>query len=273
MKRDIPDLPRKGLARTGHGMREKRVAEAEAKGAFPVWQLSGAGAVGSQVIMGLPMLARLRQTFDKDIAVWPFEPLTPAIAIVEIWPSLIAKAVNATMPEGQIKDAHQVQLLAQTLSGMPPGDLTQLLEVPTTNEGWILGLGHEGMLERAALGAHAPPPLKNDCFAMPQGAHWTPVDYALQHLRDKLTCVTSTETVALKDAADRFLAQDVRCVRSHPPPPMPPWTVMALQGPHLRALRAYNWSMGVLPQAHPTQKSPTRLCHPHPDGGKPTRRR
>ncbi len=219
LKRDIPHLPRKGLARTDHGMTEKRQAETHAKGAFPVWQLSGAGAVGSQVIMGLPMLARLRHAFGPNIAVWPFEPLTPPIAIVEIWPSLIAKAVNETMPDGQIKDAHQVQLLAQTLSRMPPSDLTHMLDVVPTNEGWILGLGHEDMLAQAALSPTAPPPLRNDCFAMPQGAYWTPVDEAQKHLRDKLACVTATQSVALQHAAGRFLAQDVSALRSHPPAP------------------------------------------------------
>ena len=96
LNRDIAHLPRKGLNRAGHGMPEKRDAEKQAKGAFPVWQLSGAGAVGSQVIMGLPVLARLRKTFGQDLCVWPFEPTDRPIAVVEIWPSLIAKAVTST---------------------------------------------------------------------------------------------------------------------------------------------------------------------------------
>lgn len=219
LKRDIDDLPRKGLARTNHGVTEKRTAEQQAKGAFPVWQLSGAGAVGGQVIVGLPTLARLRKAFGMDLAVWPFEPLSKPIAIVEIWPSLISKAVAATQPADQIKDAHQVMLLAQTLSSMSEHDLTTLLNAPKTNEGWILGIGHEDMLADAALGQLTPPPLKNDCFAMPQGAHWTPVETAQKHLRDQLTCVTGTETIALKDAAGRFLAEDVKSSRAHPPAP------------------------------------------------------
>ena len=28
-----------------------------------------------------------------------------------------------------------------------------------------------------------PPPLKNDCFALPQGTNWTPVDDALERLK------------------------------------------------------------------------------------------
>lgn len=219
LKRDIPDLPRKGLARTDHNMPEKRAAERLAKGAFAVWQLSGAGAVGSQVIMGLPMLARLRDRFAPEVAVWPFESLDQPIAIVEIWPSLIARAVTATQPEGEIKDAHQVMLLAQTLSGLPPRDIAKLLDVPRNAEGWILGLGHKAMLEEAALAQHAPPPLKNDCFAMPQGATWTPVDEALAHLQAQLYGVTQDEVIPLDAATGRFLSEDVTAKRAHPPAP------------------------------------------------------
>jgi molybdopterin molybdotransferase len=219
LNRDIDNLPRKGLARTPRDLPEKRKAEEHAKGAFPVWQLSGAGAVGSQVIMGLPTLARLRETFGADVAVWPFEPLKSPIAIVEIWPSLISKTVAATQAPDQIKDAHQVTLLAQTLSGMAPDDLGRMLDVPPTDEGWILGLGHEDMLAQAASQQLMPPPLQNDCFAMPQGAHWTPVDKAQQHLKDNLTCVTGTQEITLHTAAGRVLAQDVKAARAHPPTP------------------------------------------------------
>jgi molybdopterin molybdotransferase len=217
LKRDIENLPRKGLARQDHSMTEKRAAEGSAKGAFPVWQLSGAGAVGSQVIMGLPMLSRLRKKFGTDVAVWPFEALDCPIALVEIWPSLIAKAVAATQPAGRIKDAHQVTLLAQTLSALAPDDLGQLLDVPPTPEGSILGLGHEVMLDHAARKQLTPPPLRNDCFAMPQGAHWTPVDEALAHLTAELHCVTGVEETSLPQAAGRFLAEKVIANRSHPP--------------------------------------------------------
>jgi len=64
-----------------------------------------------------------------------------------------------------------------------------------------------------------PPPLRNDCFAMPQGAHWTPVETALKHLRDQLTAISVTETAPIAGAAKRFLAQDVVALRSHPPTP------------------------------------------------------
>ncbi len=217
LQRDIPDLPRKGRDRHGHGMNEKRAAENIAKGAFPVWQLAGAGAVGSQVIMGLPMLARLRRRFDTALRVWPFEPLDSPVAIVEVWPSLIAKAVAATMPEGRVKDAHQVALLAEVLSRLPLDTLHTLLNAPATPEGSIFGADQPDLLINAAMTGATPPPLRNDCFAMPQGAHWTPVADALDHLRRNLSAVTGMETLDLSDTAGRFLAEDVTAERSHPP--------------------------------------------------------
>lgn len=213
LQRDIPDLPRKGLARHGDHPPEKRAAEENANGTFPVWQLSGAGAVGSQVIMGLPVLARLRKRFD--VAVWPFEPLSRAIAFVEVWPSLIAKTIAASQPKDKIKDAHQVFVFAQTLSQMPAPMMQKLLNVPVTKEGAILGVGQEALLRKVAL--VAPPTLRNDCFAMPQGAYWTPVDDALQHLKKHLTAVTGTGRCSLKQASGRILAEDVTALRAHPP--------------------------------------------------------
>ncbi|WP_342078033.1 gephyrin-like molybdotransferase Glp [Yoonia sp. SS1-5] len=215
LKRDIKRLPRKGNSRRGHGMPEKRAAEEMAKGAFPVWQLAGAGAVGSQVIMGLPMLSRLRKAFDAFV--WPFEPLSGDIALVEVWPSLLSKVIAVTQPDDRIKDAHQVFTLAQALSALSPAELQNLLDVPITAEGSILGLGQEKLLTKAAVGPVAAPPLRNDCFALPPGVDWTPVATALRHLRENLSATTDVETVPLAEAAGRILATDVIAARSHPP--------------------------------------------------------
>ena len=62
-----------------------------------------------------------------------------------------------------------------------------------------------------------PPPLRNDCFAMPQGAHWTPVSDALAHLRTKLQPITGAKGVALADGTDRILAGPAIALRAHPP--------------------------------------------------------
>jgi molybdopterin molybdotransferase len=62
-----------------------------------------------------------------------------------------------------------------------------------------------------------PPPLKDDCFALPPGVHWTPVDEALGLLRSRLAPITETEDVAVADADGRILAEPVQAARSNPP--------------------------------------------------------
>ena len=62
-----------------------------------------------------------------------------------------------------------------------------------------------------------PPPLKNDCFALPPGVDWTSVDDALGQLKSALRCVVSTEMVDIMDARDRFVAHDVPAPRASPP--------------------------------------------------------
>jgi molybdopterin molybdotransferase len=88
-------------------------------------------------------------------------------------------------------------------------------------EAWILGAGHEAELVAAARGQVTlePPPLRNDCFALPAGVDWTPVDDALALLRDRMTPVVSVETVPLMQAAGRVLARDLVAKRSNPPHP------------------------------------------------------
>ncbi|QBF33531.1 gephyrin-like molybdotransferase Glp [Thalassococcus sp. S3] len=62
-----------------------------------------------------------------------------------------------------------------------------------------------------------PPPLRNDCFALPQGVEWTPVSEALAHLQSRLTPVTQVETVALSFALGRTAAAPVLAPRASPP--------------------------------------------------------
>ncbi|MCL4151241.1 UNVERIFIED_CONTAM: hypothetical protein GTU68_003752, partial [Idotea baltica] len=59
--------------------------------------------------------------------------------------------------------------------------------------------------------------LKNDCFALPPGVEWTPVDEALALLKARIEPVTGRETVALDAALGRALAEDVTARRSTPP--------------------------------------------------------
>jgi len=64
-----------------------------------------------------------------------------------------------------------------------------------------------------------PPRLRNDCFAMPQGVDWVPVDQALSLLREGLHVIAEQEDCEVEDAAGRILAQDAIAARSNPPRP------------------------------------------------------
>jgi molybdopterin molybdotransferase len=62
-----------------------------------------------------------------------------------------------------------------------------------------------------------PPRLRNDCFAMPQGVAWVPVEEALARLRAVLYPITATETIALHQGLGRVLADDMQATRANPP--------------------------------------------------------
>lgn len=199
-----------GLARTKAGYAnpfpDRRACEQLAKSSFTCWQLAGAGAVGSQVMMGLPVLARLRQHFGARV--WPFETLDSDVALVEIWPSLTA----GPAPEDMIKDQWQVMEVARQIAELAPETLAKMLAVDAPVEGWIFGLGFEDQLRGV-------PPLRNDCFALPAGVHWTPAGEALALLEERLTTVARPEKIKVSDALGRVLARDVVAQRSNPPLP------------------------------------------------------
>lgn len=59
--------------------------------------------------------------------------------------------------------------------------------------------------------------LRDDCFALPPGIEWTPVDEALECLKKRLSCVVGSEEISLNNAAGRILATDVFAQRNNPP--------------------------------------------------------
>ena len=138
LARDIPHLPRKGNARDFRWMPERRHVETRAKGTFDCWQLAGAGAVGSQMILGMPLLARLSRRFAA--ACWPWDRAPAPLTLVEVWPSLIAPQVRAATRPGDIRDAVQVRLLARSIAAMTPARRARFLDIPATPEGWIFGV-------------------------------------------------------------------------------------------------------------------------------------
>jgi molybdopterin-guanine dinucleotide biosynthesis protein B len=132
---------------------ERRRVEQDVPRAQPLWKLYTTGSVGSQAIMGMPMIHRLAQL--PGAAVWPFEDISQAdLVIAEVYPSLIDAAVRAD-PRGMIKDAVQVDLLASGLWRLgQTGALAHMLaDVPDwagrKDEGWILGAG----MSQTLLGA------------------------------------------------------------------------------------------------------------------------
>lgn len=223
LPRTRPDLP--------DGLSVGRTAETAATGpgARPksVWQLSGAGVVGAQGLMGMAVLHRLRARFAGDLAVWPFETADAAITVAEIYPSMLSaecKALCAASPD-MVPDEAQVRLLAQALYALSAqGDLASLMDPPQVagllaEEGWILGAGHQMALRQAVPAMQEPPRLRDDCFAMPQGVDWVPVDDALDRLRAALKPITMQEACRTTQAAGRVLADDCLARRSNPPRP------------------------------------------------------
>lgn len=59
--------------------------------------------------------------------------------------------------------------------------------------------------------------LANDCFALPAGVDWTPVNEALSALRAALRPVVATEKIPVFNALGRILGRHVTAVRSNPP--------------------------------------------------------
>lgn len=121
---------------------------------FSSWQLLGAGAVGGQSLVGIPVLERLRRGSHRPVRVWPFddagrEPGT--VVVAEVWPTLFShdrRAGDEDVEEGAPgpRDRRQVATTAErlwTLDGC--GALDRLLRAApassavTAEEGWLLG--------------------------------------------------------------------------------------------------------------------------------------
>lgn len=137
---------------------EFRWADRAVSGPKSMWQLYGAGSVGSQSLLGIPRLAALRDdpALHAVSRVWPFETAgvsppvppsgTPFLLHAEIYPSLVPPS-----PFEAIKDAAQVRALAEHFAHLDDeGDLGAAFDLSTLSpesiqavvneEGWILGV-------------------------------------------------------------------------------------------------------------------------------------
>ncbi len=151
---------KKGDFGAADSLSEHRLCEAWIKAnfaAYPksVWQLLGAGSVGSQAMLGIPTVAYLRDEIPNT-KVWPFETgfetLTPdslantQCVLAEIYPSTVQVTPNA----GEILDQAQVRTLSEHLESLdssgkladafgPPNSLSgREIHKITAEEGWIL---------------------------------------------------------------------------------------------------------------------------------------
>lgn len=212
-------LPAKGTQRHDHGLPEKREVETlpHLGRAQPCWKLYTTGSVGSQALTGIPRLQALRDRFGDDLAVAPFQAAHTSIVLVELFPSLIADVVAELADQDEINDRAQVRILASALAALDSGTLNDMLAQGDPVEGWILGAEQPDVLRAAARSGLMP--LRNDCFALPPGVHWTPVDEALAMLQDRLAPVAPQETTSIQNALGRVAASDVRAVRANPPLP------------------------------------------------------
>lgn len=146
--RPRPHLPAlKTVDYAALGLAEKRRVERENPPAKTVWQLLGAGSVGSQALLGIPVVHRIAAT--TGAAVWPFE-VPQEMTLAEVYPSLLASAV--TSARDPIPDRAQVRLLARAFWRLSEqGRIRPLFDTPAVarEEGWILGAGHAALLAEA----------------------------------------------------------------------------------------------------------------------------
>lgn len=135
-----------------------RITDRTQRGVQEVWKLYGAGSVGGQALVGIPVVRRLRDEarFADFSRVWPFETgftrdLTPDkgpfVLHAEIFPGNVPDPLDTEV----IRDQAQVRAVAHWMSRLDEqGDLAQLfaapdgltsedLEICTKEEGWILG--------------------------------------------------------------------------------------------------------------------------------------
>lgn len=120
---------------------------------FSSWQLFGAGSVGSQSLLGIPMLERLRGRFEDRVGVWPFTTglWSPAldegtIVVAEVWPSMrelgdygdtVRDSAQVSATANWLADTAAVDGLGALFSPrLPPA----VERVAVAEEGWVFGV-------------------------------------------------------------------------------------------------------------------------------------
>ena len=124
---------------------------------FSSWRLLGAGAVGSQTLLGLPMVHRMLRGHRVRVHVWPFTTglCSPAVddatvVFAELWPSMLAPMESTPATGMVVRDEAQVRTAAAwlasvdssgALGGFFAPDVTAAERVAVEREeGWVLGV-------------------------------------------------------------------------------------------------------------------------------------
>lgn len=138
-------------------LREWRTVEAVLRSTgrrpFSSWQLLGAGAVGSQSLLGIASMAELVRHIssrERTVDVWPFTSglVAPAsqTVLVEVWPTLVELPdIAHDVWDSRVRDQVQVETLARYLGTadlamlFAPSVPTEAREIIEREEGWVLG--------------------------------------------------------------------------------------------------------------------------------------
>ncbi len=114
----------------GYSLERLRLTEQLLPGVQPVWKLLGAGSVGSQALLGIPVVKRLRDdpALAENSRVWPFEtgftatptPSSgPSVVHAEIWPGVVNDRLDPAHP---IRDQAQVHAYVMWLAELDRRD-------------------------------------------------------------------------------------------------------------------------------------------------------
>ena len=108
------------LSRSPSSARAQRAVRAAGRSPKSVWQLLGAGSVGSQTITALPVLDHCRSELGPRFGAWPFTtgltcpvPVPGDVVVAEIWPTLFPLDDDSV---GMVRDAAQVRATAHALA-------------------------------------------------------------------------------------------------------------------------------------------------------------
>lgn len=116
---------------------------------FTVWQLYGAGSVGSQVFTGIPVVYRLRRS--ERVAVWPFDTgfgpdpcagRPDSVVLAEVWPSTVDPGREWPKDRGQVLALARHFAALDAAGGLgdafAPSLTTAEAHAAIEEEGWVL---------------------------------------------------------------------------------------------------------------------------------------